>query len=970
MASRRYTVVVTSFALLTISNYSVTWESRRIHEHSFLTFVILLFIIGSIFSLLSKVLARYFQNRYGDFEAIPLDDGEDDEPSDPDKRDIPGKYVGVTPLGARARRHIFYLTIACIVSRVEIQRRIVDDFQCTRPGVEITLLPLLIAAYDFLVLQRHYVNDRDYDTIDNNVFDDIYDYFTFSRGRYLIPTFLFSYGVFLLASCTSQSTYICYSSGGHGRTIASFQLFGTILDAVIIIAVTEMLRDTHDGPRRLQIIASLSLTSATVLTLAATSVFILKGKHTAMAAQPNSLYIWAAIIDCLVCAAVLLCSIYVLNDFQPLALVNTFMFLCLYPNLVSSAWSSLAAYPPYSTSAKTIGFLLFFGGFIISTHTYKVSEPLTNFSRRIPLWIQVLVMMLSVVIEGIFLSRSKVIGFSPVDFLMYNARIDSDHWLKQASSSNSLDVAVAEYQSKYRRAPPPNFDKWFAFAQERDALIIDDYDQMEKDLLPFWGLEPAVIRDRTTIQHPECDIAGIIIRGGRAQADSPCSQDTSWVADDTVEMINAFAQWLPDMNIGVNTKVTPQVAMSRKTINSLRREHYAESPSAGQFNKSFSPNADPAWKELDLERQAQWSASPTVQHKGSSYRSRYEEIESMVCPSHSRMRKRRGWNVRDFCASCTRPHSLGAFVQKWRLAADICHQPDLAAFHSFHMAQSTPSSTGYSHDTLVPLFSRSKSHGYSDIVFPGPGDYIKPTQNISGYESFVEKETALFWRGAAESTAGGVSWQGNQQQRLVNLATNYTGAIPMLLPYAANKLAYESIPAAKLGGRLHLNIGFTNITQCGGDSCAKQAKEFGILPEADPEEHLQYKYVLDLDSTGPSGNFIPFLQSDSLPFRSSIFRSWYDDRVSAWLHFIPIDIRLNDLYATLAYFTGVKGKVKGRDVVMDAKEGQAAFIASQGRKWAEKVLRKEDAEIYFFRLLLEWGRIVDDNRDHIGFKFE
>jgi hypothetical protein len=31
------------------------------------------------------------------------------------------------------------------------------------------------------------------------------------------------------------------------------------------------------------------------------------------------------------------------------------------------------------------------------------------------------------------------------------------------------------------------------------------------------------------------------------------------------------------------------------------------------------------------------------------------------------------------------------------------------------------------------------------------------------------------------------------------------------------------------------------------------------------------------------------------------------------------------------------------------------------------VLRKEDMEIYFFRLLLEWGRLTDDRRDQIGF---
>lgn len=42
-------------------------------------------------------------------------------------------------------------------------------------------------------------------------------------------------------------------------------------------------------------------------------------------------------------------------------------------------------------------------------------------------------------------------------------------------------------------------------------------------------------------------------------------------------------------------------------------------------------------------------------------------------------------------------------------------------------------------------------------------------------------------------------------------------------------------------------------------------------------------------------------------------------------------------------------------------------IAEAGREWAGKVLRKEDMEIYMFRLLLEWGRLTDDRRDEIGF---
>jgi hypothetical protein len=50
------------------------------------------------------------------------------------------------------------------------------------------------------------------------------------------------------------------------------------------------------------------------------------------------------------------------------------------------------------------------------------------------------------------------------------------------------------------------------------------------------------------------------------------------------------------------------------------------------------------------------------------------------------------------------------------------------------------------------------------------------------------------------------------------------------------------------------------------------------------------------------------------------------------------------------------------------KEKEAETIAMQGRDWTNKVLRKEDMEIYMFRLLLEWGRLTDDNREELGYR--
>lgn len=159
-----------------------------------------------------------------------------------------------------------------------------------------------------------------------------------------------------------------------------------------------------------------------------------------------------------------------------------------------------------------------------------------------------------------------------------------------------------------------------------------------------------------------------------------------------------------------------------------------------------------------------------------------------------------------------------------------------------------------------------------------------------------------------------------------------------------------------------------NIQRCGADDCSDQTSEF--TPFATPidfQTHWSYRYLLDLDGAGFSGRFLPFLLSRSLPLKAALFREWYDSRLTPWLHFVPLDLRGHGLWATLVYFTGLDGQINNKHVKIASHEEQAEMIAEKGREWAMKVLRKEDMEIYMFRLLLEWGRLTDDRRDELGF---
>ena len=151
----------------------------------------------------------------------------------------------------------------------------------------------------------------------------------------------------------------------------------------------------------------------------------------------------------------------------------------------------------------------------------------------------------------------------PIDVLISNALSTSDQWLEQAAASRSLEEAVVEYQSRYRIPPPPQFDKWYDFAISRGSLIVDDFGQIHEDLLPFWGIKPIKIRQMTghMLERPWTEVAGLRISNGTAHIGPHVVQTHRWMLEGAAEMINTFAEWLPDMDLAFNINDECRVAI-------------------------------------------------------------------------------------------------------------------------------------------------------------------------------------------------------------------------------------------------------------------------------------------------------------------------------------------------------------------------------------------------------------------------
>ncbi|KAI9852706.1 MAG: hypothetical protein M1838_005901 [Thelocarpon superellum] len=515
------------------------------------------------------------------------------------------------------------------------------------------------------------------------------------------------------------------------------------------------------------------------------------------------------------------------------------------------------------------------------------------------------------------------------------------------------------------------FDKWYEFAANRSSIVIDDFDSIHDDLAPFWSLQPSDLRDRTweATSNPWNEISAISVRNGVADLAPNTIPTHRWMLEGVLQMMQPFCEWLPDMDIALNLNDECRVAVPwhKEEETRMLSHMMVDAMSNNPALTKWSTKREEGWKETST------TLYDKTRFEDLSFTNIFHAYGAVTCPPESLARTQRRRGTTGLCLSCVQPHSTGAFVSNWTLASKICHQPDLADLHGFFLS---PAAFKGTHE-LMPVFSQSKVSGFNDIIYPSAWNYVdkasyQPTDEEPDLP-FSQKNGTLFWRG---STTEGVSldgtWKGMTRQRLIHMTSDLTAAthVPVLLPRGRGQegYEYENVAIRDVGAHLRFDVGtIDQIQRCSGRDCADQEQEFGFKTSTGFQQHWGYKYLFDLDGAGFSGRFLPFLHSHSLPIKTALFREWYDSRLTAWVHFFPQDLRLHGVYSTLAYFAGIQGPMGGRRINLRAHAREAETIAEQGREWAAKVLRKEDMEIYFFRLLLEWGRLTDDARDQLGF---
>jgi hypothetical protein len=529
------------------------------------------------------------------------------------------------------------------------------------------------------------------------------------------------------------------------------------------------------------------------------------------------------------------------------------------------------------------------------------------------------------------------------------------------SRSTNFRQTVAKYRQTYGRHPPPGFKEWYQYARENGVYNVDDFQQITGDLRPFWALPPKEIRQMAARLQQSPGIAGVRIRDHKV-----VSHSEGWRVETLASTVNKLAKHLPDMDIAMNTMDQPRVMATYEDIQKYLKVEESTRATPPDAADEFTQGLDELYNEeagINEELDPGWfSVAGKL----------YMDFAKESCPPES---PARDGNLTVADADKLFKSSFGDLISNFTGSTDLCTVgPDIGDKHGFLFSASSNTITR----KLLPVFGECKVSVNNDILFPANMYFLKDERYVYNSKHDYEwddKSDSLLWRGV---TSGGVqvedNWSRLHRQRFVRVANATEMDLEKVSILAKDSQDhYQQIDNFRPSdfAAAYFDVGFTEAWGCIPDCSFYE----GVWTYKEPKafsEQFKAKYLVDIDGHSFSGRWRAFHQSKSLGLKATIFREWHDSRLFAWRHFVPMDNRYGDLYSLMTYFIGLESPTleasnPSHGPSVPRHDFEAEVIASQSREWAHLVLRDEDLEIYLYLLLLEYGRIVDDNRENIGY---
>ncbi|KAG9016692.1 F-actin-capping protein subunit alpha [Tulasnella sp. 427] len=488
--------------------------------------------------------------------------------------------------------------------------------------------------------------------------------------------------------------------------------------------------------------------------------------------------------------------------------------------------------------------------------------------------------------------------------------------------SKTLPDAVKEYQRRYGRMPPKGFDKWFEFAQKQNVILIDEFDQIDHDIAPYLALAPRMMQQRARKLETHPESYHLIFKDGDLNYTHSPVRDTSRITD-LVALVEDFAHLFPNMEVH---------ASLHDTGSHILREDYRREALRKVDRGDF----------LSKDRVSFFENKATIKRK---------RVTKACLDNTPAVLQENGLSGQD-----SKGKSM-EFIQDHRTSMNFCYNPEIITSHgtfTWDLARDS---------FLEPYFVVSKILQGPEILMPplvGFGD-----TRFEKTPAWSTRKAMAFWRGSTTGNHFTIkSWKRSHRIALHLLGNAQEGEERILVEDPKKGLTSKSFSKKEMNER-YMDVGLVGKPiQCDNKdgTCEAMAKEIDFKPRAAPNLGSQYKYAIDVDGNGWSQRYRRLLTSGSVILKATIFPEWNADWLIPWYHYVPIQMDYSDLYNTMAFFAGPPdGSSPGHD-----KLGEQ--ISQNGLRFVKENWRWEDIQAYMFRLLLEYARLVADNRDAMTYK--
>lgn len=304
---------------------------------------------------------------------------------------------------------------------------------------------------------------------------------------------------------------------------------------------------------------------------------------------------------------------------------------------------------------------------------------------------------------------------------------------------------------------------------------------------------------------------------------------------------------------------------------------------------------------------------------------------------------------------------------------NFCNNPKLLRYHGAFSFPFTRSAK------MRPIFQLSRTAHNHEFRMPP----LEGFKNASVAVPWEKKNgTRLFWRGTmtgdhyTQPQPGyrpHYNWRESHRTRLSLMVrpTDQDGREDEPRRWIwvhRGKWEKASYPRSLLR-ELYFDIGLIDrLHQCEekDGTCAQMRKELHFKPSVARGSEGSYKFLLDVDGNGWSSRFHRLMSSGSVVLKTTVYPEWNTDWLVPFYHYIPVRNDYSDLTDIMAFFAGTpktndETATKGRDDL-------AREIGANARRFTEEHWRWQDMQAYMLRLLLEYRRLMADDRDRFSYE--